>query len=297
MSISSHSGATVVLGIACAPKPAPTTHEPAGATPVTPPPLDCGPAIQGAAAVTGPGTVLLVGEIHGTAQVPEAVGRIVCHAARRPGAEVILGLEITSDDQSTVDAYLASDGTDSAVTALMGAKHFARGMEDGRSSQAMLQLLASVRSWRAAGALIEVVCFDAGAGVAEAENQRDASMASTLVAAQRARPGATLVVLSGNLHNRTVPGTPWDPEHVPMGVHLREVFPQLVSLEFRSSGGRCWACMGSPDGEVRCGVNLVDGEDRGHEPFVERTARTEAGFDGVLYVGEVTASEPASAGV
>jgi hypothetical protein len=167
-------------------------------------------------------------------------------------------------------------------------------MKDGRSSQAMLQLLVSVRGWRSAGAPIEVVCFDAAPGVAKTAAERDAAMAKTLVAAHRARPGSTLVTLSGNIHNRTVPGVPWDAAYVPMGVHVREAFPQLVSLDFLSAGGTFWACMGTPGGEVRCGVAESKGEDRGSEPFVElHAARDDKGFDGVLYLGTTTASEPA----
>jgi hypothetical protein len=232
--------------------------------------------------------------MHGTTQVPELVGRIACHAARAPGAEVILGLEMTTDNQAAVDAYLASDGTDPDVAALLASPHFASDMKDGRSSQAMQKLLASVRGWRSAGASIEVVCFDAGPGVAKTAAERDAAMAKTLATVHRERPGSTLVTLSGNVHNRTVPGVPWDAAFVPMGAHLREAFPGLVSLDFRSAGGTFWACMGTPGGESRCGVSLGKGRGRGPQPFVElHDARDDKGFDGVLYAGTTTASEPA----
>jgi hypothetical protein len=297
--------ASLLLAIACTPKAAPSTSEPghdpvapvAAPAPATPPPLDCGRDVRGAGGVSKPGSVLLVGEMHGTAQAPEVVGRIACHAAARtPDIVVVLGLEITRDNQSAVDAYLASDGAAPAVTALLQSPHFASDMKDGRSSQGMLRLLESVRGWRAAGAVIEVVCFDAGPGVAETPAQRDAAMAKTLIAAHRARPGSTLVVLSGNIHNRTVPGVPWDAAYVPMGVHMREAFPQLVSLDFRSAGGTFWACVGEPGGEVRCGVAQSQGVDRGPDAFVDvYDARDDKGFDGVLYVGTTTASEPAVA--
>lgn len=291
--------AIVLLGLGCAPKPATTTatttppaHEDPAPAPA--PAVDCGPAVRSAAAIAGPGAVVLVGEMHGTVQVPEAVGRIACHAALRPEGLVILGLEIATNDQPAVDAYLASDGTEPAVAALLRASHFTSDMKDGRSSKAMQQLLESVRRWRAAGAPIEVVCFDAIPNSYTTSAERDATMAKNLVAAHGAHPGATLVVLSGNIHNRTVPGVPWDAKYVPMGVHLREAFPSLVSLDFRSAGGTFWACMGSPGGETRCGVAQSQGEDRGPSPFVERLdARDDKGFDGVLYVGTTSASEPA----
>lgn len=289
---------SIVVAIAgCRPAPA---SEPSvapadqGPPPTTTPALDCGPEVRGAAALTGPGAVLLVGEMHGTTQVPEVVGRIACHAARAPEADVILGLELPSDNQPAVDAYLASDGGEPAVAALLAAPHFASETKDGRSSRAMLALLEAVRVWRAAGAPIAVVCFDVAAGETKTAAERDAGMARTLVATQRARAGSTLVTLSGNVHNRTKPGVPWDAAFVPMGVHVREAFPELVSLDFRSAGGTFWACMGTPSGESKCGVAEGRGSDRGAEPFVElHAARTDEGFDGVLYVGPMTASEPA----
>ncbi len=256
--------------------------------------LDCGPEVRGAAALTGRGSILLVGEVHGTTQVPELVGRIVCHAARAPEAKVILGVEITADNQAAVDAYLASDGADAADAALLAAPHFVSPTKDGRNSGAMHQLLVSVRGWRSAGAPIEVVCFDAGPGVAKTAAERDAAMAKTLTKIHGDRPGSTLVTLSGNVHNRTVPGVPWDAAFVPMGVHLREAFPKLVSLDFGSAGGTFWACLGTPGGKSKCGVAQSSGEDRGTEPFAElHAARDDKGFDGVLYAGTTTASEPA----
>lgn len=295
----------VALALGCTPKPAAGPTAPPEAAPeaaatdapaTAPPALDCGPQIRGAAALVEPGAVLLVGEVHGTAQVPEAVGRIVCNAARPHGPGVILGLEITADDQPAVDAFLASDGEPQAVQALLSASHFASETKDGRNSQAMLALLESVRRWRIAGAPIEVLCFDAPMGSWTKSAERDAAMARTLVAAKRARPEATLVTLSGNIHNRTVPGVPWDAAFVPMGVHVHEAFADLVSLDFRSAGGSFWACLGQPDGTSRCGAAQAGGEDRGSSPLVERfDAPNEHGFHGVLYVGTITASEPAVA--
>jgi len=296
----------LVTSWACGPSPASTSStnpadvsdaapdDGAAPPPATPLALDCGLEVRGAAALTGPGSVLLVGEMHGTTQVPELVGRIACHAARAPNAEVILGLEMTADNQPAVDAYLASDGAQPAMAALLAAPHFASEMKDGRSSQAMVQLLASLRRWRSDGAPLEVVCFDAGPGVAKTSAERDAAMAKTLAAVHRERPGSTLVTLSGNVHNRTIPGVPWDAAFVPMGVHMREAFPKLVSLDFHSAGGTFWACMGTPGGESKCGVAKSGGEDQGAEPFVELySTRDDKGFDGALYVGTSTASEPA----
>lgn len=255
--------------------------------------LDCGSAVAHAETVARPGALLLVGEVHGTAQAPDAVGRIVCDAASRSG-EVLLGLEIPGDNQPAVDAFLSSNGDDTALSRLRDAPHFSAETKDGRNSEAMLQLLGSIRAWRRAGASIDVVCFDAAEGTTDSATERDAVMAETIIAAKNAHPDALMVTLSGNIHNRTVDGVPWDETFVPMGAIVRAAFPEdTISLDFRSGGGTMWVCMGEP---MRCGTAKTQGRDRGGEPFVElHDERDELGFDGVLYVGPLTASPPAVA--
>jgi hypothetical protein len=257
--------------------------------------FECGPPVRGAEAIVKPGAVVLVGELHGTEQVPALVGALACHAAQQPAAKVVLGLEIGADDQAAVDAFVASDGGEPAVARLLEASHFASGMKDGRSSQAMLGLLDAIRQWRAQGASIEPVCFDAPPGVATSASERDAAMARTLIAARQAAPDAVVLVLTGNIHNRTVRGAPWDKDYVPMGAHVREAFSETISLDFRGAGGTAWVCMGKPgDGEPERGSAKMGGEDRGPEPFIELLQeRNEYGFDGIAYVGPTTASAPA----
>ncbi len=72
----------------------------------------------------------------------------------------------------------------------------------------MADLLESIRGWRSLGAAIQVLCYDASAGSYETGVQRDAIMAESIVEARHADPTATLVVLSGNIHNRTKPAHP-----------------------------------------------------------------------------------------
>ncbi|MCH9684656.1 MAG: hypothetical protein K0V04_24690 [Deltaproteobacteria bacterium] len=256
--------------------------------------MECGPSIEGATPLTEPGAVLLIGEMHGTNEAPEAVGRIACHAARRPERSVIVALEIAKDNQAAVDTFLASDGSSEARLAVLQAPHFVQPFKDGRSSAAMVDLLESIRGWRSQGAAIDVLCYDVNPGWHTTGVQRDAVMAESIVAARHAHATAALVVLSGNIHNRTKPGTPWDPAFVPMGVPVREAFPHTISLDFDSAGGTFWACMATPEGETKCGTAQGSGTERGSSAFVELFDEADdAGFDGTLYVGTTTASEPA----
>lgn len=258
------------------------------------PSLDCGDVVRGAEGLAGPGAVLLVGEMHGTKQMPALIGRIACHAALDAESEVTVGLEIPRSNQSAVDAYLRSDGAQEARASLLASSHFSGEWKDGRSSTAMVAVLESIRGWRASGASIDVLCFDADQGSYTTSMERDAAMASMLAAFHEASADRVLIVLSGNVHTRTRKGTPWDPEFIPMGMSLREVVPTLVALDFRSAGGSMWACMSSEDNEMNCGPAELRGSDRGDEAFVERFEEADdKGFDGIAYLGTATASEPA----
>jgi hypothetical protein len=255
--------------------------------------LECGPPVRGAEKIVRAGAVVLVGEMHGTEQVPATVGRLACNAAQQGTTTVVLGLEIGAENQPAVDAFLASDGGELAAAELLKASHFAFELKDGRNSQAMHGLLDAIRRWRSQGASIEAVCFDAAPGVATSASERDAAMARTLLDARQQHPAAVVLTLTGNIHNRTVRGAPWDKNYVPMGAHMREAFPETISLDFHSAGGTAWFCTGMSD-DLECGAGELDGEDRGTEPFIELLEeRNELGFDGLLYVGSTTASPPA----
>lgn len=254
------------------------------------PGLECGRAIAGTEGLFEPGSLTLVGEIHGTVQVPEAVGRLACHCAQRGDAGTTVALEVPVENQPSVDAYLESDGAEQARAALLAAPHFARARKDGRNSLAMLELLDAVRVWRSQGAAIDVLCFDVDPGSYATSTERDARMAKTIVTYRRAHPRATLIALSGNLHSQTRPGVPWNADFTPMGAWVRKEFPDLVALDFRSASGTTWACMG----DAECGEVPIGTKDRGPEPFVTLfDTADERGFDGVLYVGATTASAPA----
>jgi hypothetical protein len=166
--------------------------------------------------------LVLVGEMHGTEESPAFVARLLCERDERPS---VLGLEIPASEQAALDAFLASDGEAPALRALVASPHWQRASQeqDGRSSLAMLALVETVRRARMAGRSIAVVAFDVEPGNGD---DRDRRMAQNLMAARAAHPGAALIALTGNIHARTAKGTPWDPDLVPMGAHLRRAGAQ-----------------------------------------------------------------------
>jgi len=263
-------------------------------TPVAP---TCPSLPAGAENLVEPGAITLVGEVHGTVEAPAFFASLVCAAvlaAAAPG--VIVGIEMPRSDQAAVDAFFAAESIAEARARLLAADHFTDRWRDGRDSESMVALLEDLRRWRASGAALTVVAFDVPAAVGMAAAARERAMAERLAIAVERHPGATVLVYTGNVHSRTVPGVPWDAELAPMGSLLRASFQRLRSLDFASAGGSTWACMTSAADEPTCGEHPQAGRDRGAHPFVELWSEPDAvGHDGIYYLGRISASPPAVA--
>lgn len=249
--------------------------------------VDCGAEIPGLEDIVRPGRVVMLGELHGTREIPRFVGDVACHAARR-GVPVRLGLEIPRGDRPALARFIAGPGDAAARTGLLASEHWQRPDQDGRSSEAMLALIDRVRALRSAGLDVDLFAFDIEAPTQE-WNERDAAMAAAILEHAAAEPGALVLTLSGNLHNRTRPGLPWDPSAVPMGVHVRGQAASALSLDVRYVGGSAWICQES------CGRAEVGGSPEGEPRRIALGAPDEHGHDGVYAVGAITAAAPAVA--
>lgn len=267
------------------------------ATPATPdvprPPLDCG-AIDDAAPLFEKPSLLLIGETHGTREIPAAVGELACLAgAKRP---VRIGLELSRADQPRIDRFMASDGGPAARDALTDSQPWRWEFQDGRTSRAMVDLVDRARRLKAAGRDVKVFGYDVV--TFDGESTRDAGMAEHIAAARKAEPDATFIVLSGNRHTQvqTERAPPGEPAFVPMGAQLAKTFDDVVALAARTSGGRYWACVG-PDPSA-CGPQERAAKDHGRPGvYVDReTKPIPPGHHGVLHVGKTTISPPARRG-
>jgi len=256
------------------------------------PVLAAGPAcpdVPGATQVVRPGTVVLLGELHGTAEAPRATGDLACHAVRT-GAPVVVGLELPRAEQARLDAFLASGGGAEARAALLGGEFWRRDYQDGRTSRAMAELVERLRALRAAGGDVDVLAIDEPAA-----EDRDEAMAAALAAAiADARPEAIVIVLTGNLHNRLTRGNPWNPSYQPMGLVLSRRLPdaEIVSLELAHAGGTAWFCAGGGG----CGEQRVGGSATASETGIVLLPPEEReGTTGRYRIGPITASPPAVA--
>jgi hypothetical protein len=259
-------------------------------------PVSCGSEIAGKERLSVP--LVLVGEIHGTQEIPAAFGRLVCRAAaERRGKTILVGMEILSSAQSAIDTFLASEGGASADHALLAQEFWQREYQDGRSSEAMFHLLDELRRDRKAGLKIVVRALDPQHY--DSPSDRDAAMAASLIDAIAAvRPAQTLVLV-GNVHTRILNGYPWDAKasYVPFGALLRARYDDLIALDVTTLGGSAWTCTSSSAAD--CGAHeLRAHETTGPVPRValDPAATPKTGYSGALIIGQVTASAPARLG-
>jgi hypothetical protein len=215
------------------------------------------------------GHVLILGDMHGTEQIPEFAALAVCSALRQ-GRSVGLFVEWPS----SLQARLAD------TTALLSDPFFAGTYQDGRRSGAMLQLVALAESWTRNGAQLAVIAMD------PVDGDRNVGMAAAVRAWTTEHPQSVAIVLVGNVHSRLTQGWRQNAAYRPMGLQLIDLGDKLRSLDVRYANGVGWNCQ--PD----CGVHLLYGEAHGDRWTIDWAAARGA-YDGTYYVGVPTASRPA----
>lgn len=145
--------------------------------------------------------LILLGEFHGTREIPRFVQALVeRYAAEGP---VVLAVEIPASEQASLDAFLASRGTPADRDAVLQRPWWTRhdDQHDGRRSLDMLDLFDGLRGLRAQGRDVSVLAYDVGENEQHAGlNWRDHRMATSVRARYRASPHARVLMLMGNVH-------------------------------------------------------------------------------------------------
>lgn len=168
---------------------------------------------------------IIVGERHGTREIPALFGDLICAALSR--GPVVVGLEIQTDQQESLDRYMASEGDDVARLALLSNMHWRS--TDGRASEAMFQLIDNVRRLGTAGKPVTVRALMPMANSPEA---RERAMGDAWKLSLAERPDAQLLMLVGSIHA----------EREPMGnfIAAAHALPaaQTLTLGYFTSGER-----------------------------------------------------------
>ena len=234
------------------------------------------------------GSVVAIGELHGTAESPRLADDFVTQALGR-GLPVVLALEWPAGEQARVDSFLRSDGAPKARSELLEGPFWHRPYQDGRSSAAMFELLERMRVLQRGGADgLRVLCMD---GAKSTGDDREQAMAERVIASTRSRPDAVHIALLGNLHARRTKGFDDEPGYEPVMFRIARAGLNVTTFAATYGAGTAWVC----DGEApsSCGPKPVGATDLADRNADAMSAAGGA-FDGDLSVPAPTFSRPAA---
>lgn len=252
--------------------------------------IECGVPILGLGKLARLGNVVLLGELHGTQQVPHFVAQSACQLSTQ-GIPVTVGLEVPDVNQAKLETFLSSAGKEEDWARLMESPFWRSPYPDGRNSEGIAYLIEDLRKLRAQGVDVKLFAYD---HPPLEGNAREEAMARTVREVAQRSSKRVMLVLSGNLHPRQLQGLPWDSGYRPMGERLAEQLPQVVSLDIAYKDGSAWICALGAEQKLDCGVKPARGKDNGDRFFVQLFGERNAqGYNGVYYVGQVSASLPA----
>ena len=239
------------------------------------------------------GRGLVIGDMHGTVESPGVLKSILCRELQE-GRRLVVAMELPADEQGSLDAFM-TDASSEAAVRLTAAASWRRAIQDGRHSNAVLQMLLLARAYALAGAPLRLLAIDPGFTTAKADpNARDAGMAVRVrAAAATLQPGDRMIVFVGNVHARKLrgplfPGAPAGTPTEPLGFLIADL--GFLHLNVVGDGGALWTCTGPARcGEVQMGPS---GKSPATAPAV-RPSR-DAAYDAEIFVGTFTASPPAA---
>ncbi|NOJ92732.1 hypothetical protein HMI51_07280 [Corallococcus coralloides] len=252
---------------------------------------ECGQSILGLKKLAKAGGVLLLGELHGTQQVPRFIAQAACQLTVA-GTPVSVGLELPVENEERITTFLQSQGGEVDWLKLMEAPFWRSPYPDGRGSEAVANMLEQLRHLRAQGLDVAVFVYD---HPKLSGQPREDALTKTVLAQVSAKPERFHLVVSGNIHPRTAKGLPWDKQYKPMGYLLKDQLDDVTALDMAYDSGTAWICAADKQSsKLDCGVKETKGKDNGDRFFMHAwSSANKDGYHGVFYVGHVTASEPA----
>lgn len=247
--------------------------------------ISCSPIAEEASLWAAPKTnYIVVGEIHGTAEIPAFFGDLAC-AAHASGRPVVVGVEAAETEQDAISAFVASDGGDEARKAFLHSSIWNLQMKDGRSSRAYLDLFERLRALKKAGQIADVVAIQPARGFKKtsSETEYNAAMADRFRAPRARHPTALVLILVGNVHASKSSMNFGTKSVLPAAADLPR--DETISLNV-VTGGEAWICYG-PSG---CGPHKSAGGQP--ERRAVRLGQGGPNYDGVIDLGVPTTASP-----
>lgn len=231
--------------------------------------------------VTSATRFVIIGEIHGTQEIPAFVSAAACRLAEtRP---VTVALEIHPQAQPDIDAFLSSEGDTIAREQLLSGPAWALRTADGRSSAAVLELLDQLRRMKQAGHPLVVVATRAFAPEGLPQAYSEIKIAAAWTDAAGLQPNGLVLALVGRVHASRV--------ETPRLRSAASLLPPqaYITLSIGEMQGSYWGC-----GAEDCGFQTLPDLDA--VPSVGVTlASDDDRFDGYYIPStRLTASPPAA---
>lgn len=240
-----------------------------------------------------PGRILLMGEIHGTVESPAFVLQNATDV-HDDGKELLVALQLPTEEQERIDSYLDSDGGEAAREALLSGAAWSAPRQDGTTSRAIFDLIDGLRQLRADGPKLTLLAFAEPVGETPDSEPREEAMARRLLEAANGAPEAVMLVLSSNLHSRVRRGRGKLRNFRTMGWYLSQMVRdnRVVGVDAAHHGGEAWFCdPASPDD---CAARPVKARGPRDGEWITLYGRIDiTKHHGWYYVGELHASPPA----
>ena len=227
--------------------------------------------------------IVWVGEVHGTVEQPRLFADLVS-AASTVGRPVFVVLERDQAEQPFWDAYMASNGDNSAKAAFLRAHSWVWSFQDGRSSRAMMDLAERLRSLHQARHLAGVRLMIPDI-VFRTLDDYEGNMSRVVQGLAKSHPEAIILVFSGNAHasrgQRNSDGVTYTfaAGHLPAG--------SVTSVFIEGGPGWAWNC------QTDCGPNPTDGYPS-HARGVSISAE-KPGYDAIAWTGLPSIASPPAA--
>ena len=235
-----------------------------------------------------PERVLVVGDWHGTVEIPAAFLGIVCEAANQ--GPVTVALEMPETERTLFRNALAAPTEEAARETFLYGDFGNPRSTDGRNSVAMLDMMVGFWRLKAAGRDIAIRPFMSVDSVIRGRDQAwwELEMAYGMSRALADRPDARVVVFVGDLHARKKGYERFPDVGLPAAGHLHA--SDTFTLHTAVQGGESWSCEATCGRRVNRGRHDAAPEVRG----IILGPVQDGAYDGLLAVGPTTASPPAA---
>ena len=235
-----------------------------------------------------PERVLVVGDWHGTVEIPAAFLGIVCEAANQ--GPVTVALEMPETERTLFRNALSAPTEEAARETVLYGDFGNPRSTDGRNSVAMLDMMVGFWRLKAAGRDIAIRPFMSVDSVIRGRDQAwwELEMAYGMSRALADRSEARVVVFVGDLHARKKGYERFPDVGLPAAGHLHA--SDTFTLHTAVQGGESWSCEATCGRRVNRGRHDAAPEVRG----IILGPVQDGAYDGLLAVGPTTASPPAA---